>query len=955
MKMYNRICFKLVLGYILLLGITGLGIFTSFHINTTIQQNFGYVATALHTEAAAAALRSVVANVLKDTHSLAQSPEPVRYRSYERNVALTTVLASELDLPGTEHRHTALTESHKSVLHASNTVISQVQAGLDPNVELQTLDTSTDRFYQTLATYINLHRSQLDQHSPLLPRQNTGTIYTIGLCLIVGLLVIGILRLMASALLRPVHRVSAALAAVGQGRFDVALPQRMPTEFAALVASYQTMTEMLRNRQQAFDEQLRQISLLTQISIELRETLDPQIIIERVLKVIAANLAINSASVLIVHTDGTPALAYDMNAGTVKALPIARAQTILERGLAGWALRHNCSVVSSDVSRDSRWFHYSHEHSFAGSAIVVPIRQAHEILGLLTVCHVEPNHFTNRDLLLMEGIASQLGTALSAALRYLSEFQRREQALALLDISQFFTVERSYNDLATLLQEKSASVFGAQQGLLFLGSAANLVTVIMPTTSTSSNNDNAVHHATHIASQAWEGRNIATRRITSGDVALTFVALPLLHGGNAIGAFVLIRSGHDDAMFSANTWSLLTIFTNIIAAICANMHLVATLSHQTEALEALVHQRTAELQRSRDFLRIVFDHLPEGLVLLTENDVLLAANTVFCRDIIGYEPPEVVGQNYATIWQDLEQQAILQIEPQGTFPAFSMHLNQDSQQDALRILWSKVNGQQRWYAVSRIAIAGNDGEVEQYLERWHDVTHQEELHRQLLFHEQLTSLGRLAASVAHEVGNPLQSAVGCLDLCREDTTVSAATREYLDLACSELERMARTLEHLRSLYRSPQTTREYVNINQILEEVQQFTTHQFARRGVHLQLYQDPQLPMIYGQPDGLRQVFLNLALNAEEALPHGGDMVITSQWQQQKQECCILVRDTGIGMCPDQLENLFEPFRSRKARGVGLGLYLSKQIIEQHAGTITVTSTLHQGTTVEIWLPLGG
>lgn len=368
-------------------------------------------------------------------------------------------------------------------------------------------------------------------------------------------------------------------------------------------------------------------------------------------------------------------------------------------------------------------------------------------------------------------------------------------------------------------------------------------------------------------------------------------------------------------------------------------------------------QSEMALQRSRDLLRIVFDHLPEGLILVDRQGLILAANNAFCYGILGQTPRNVVSKAYAQIWSELAPRSDLSLVPQGPsehgvaiippaegpFPLVQAHW---------RILCSDMVGQQRWYTVDRIPISEGPDLPEQCLERWRDITHQEELQRRLLVHEQLTSLGRLAASVAHEVGNPLQSAMGCLELCQADPGLSAGNREYLDLALGELERMSRTMASLRNLYRPPEITWEPVDLNQLLRQVTRFTQRQLQRAKIKVYLHLAERLPMITGQSDALRQVFLNLLLNAQEAMANGGRIDITTQAKSTDRMCVVVVQDTGVGMSSDQLVRLFEPFQSKKAQGVGLGLYLSRQIIEQHTGHIDVSSQPGQGTSFTIQFP---
>ncbi|HEX5689256.1 MAG TPA: histidine kinase dimerization/phospho-acceptor domain-containing protein, partial [Roseiflexaceae bacterium] len=234
-------------------------------------------------------------------------------------------------------------------------------------------------------------------------------------------------------------------------------------------------------------------------------------------------------------------------------------------------------------------------------------------------------------------------------------------------------------------------------------------------------------------------------------------------------------------------WTLLTTFTNVVAAAFVNLQLLDQLQQRAERLEEEVEERTAQLKRSRDLLRIVFDHLPDGLVLLDKDARMLAANEAFCRRVLGLLPTEVIGRSYAAITRELKHKALLQIEqqPLGT--------------GLRRVSCTDTVGHQRWYEVEHFTITVDH--AQQTIERWRDITQQEELKRKLRVHEQLTSIGQLAASVVHEIGNPLQGVRSCLDLCREDGALTPSANEYLTLADHELERINNLLDRLREIYR----------------------------------------------------------------------------------------------------------------------------------------------------------
>jgi GAF domain-containing protein len=456
--------------------------------------------------------------------------------------------------------------------------------------------------------------------------------------------------------------------------------------------------------QALLDDQLRRTSLLTQLAIEFRESLDQATIIEQTLRAVTMHLMAAGTSIIMVRPDQTPELAYTMADGAVQPMPAQLTEAVIARGLAGWVIRHGSSVALSDVARDRRWLQFSEQHR-SGSVIVLPIRQANATLGALTVHRSAPYGFSSHDLILLEGVAAQLGVALSAVRQQASERQRRDQAMALLQMSQFLSAERAPAELAEMIQEKSVSVFGARCGLLFLIEERDdrqTLRAVLPTTPLPV--DHAlIEHAGGAARIAWNGNRILT---TAPSPELTGVALPLVHQGRAIGAFVLIHAGASG--FSATIWSLLTIFTHVLAAACANMDLVQRLTAQTRLLEALVAQRTQQLRHSRDALRSIFDSLPDGLVLLDAAEHLVAANRVFCAEIVGSTPQEIVGQSYAAIWQALEQRGAVRVRLD------------DSDQPRRQRLEVQCTGPAgiRTYQVERVALASEAGAIEQYLEFW---------------------------------------------------------------------------------------------------------------------------------------------------------------------------------------------------------------------------------------------
>lgn len=450
--------------------------------------------------------------------------------------------------------------------------------------------------------------------------------------------------------------------------------------------------------QSLLDDQLRRTSLLTQLAIEFRESLDPPTIVEQTLRAIVAHLVVAGASIVLVGPGSVVELAYSASDTQVQQMAPELARDVIARGLAGWVVRHGSSVALSDVARDRRWLQFSEQHR-TGSVIVIPVRQSNATLGVLTVHRVLPYAFSSHDLILLEGVAAQLGVALSAARHQASERQRRDQAMALLAMSQFLTAERSPAEVAAMLQEKSVLVFGAKAGFLFLMDDAKVLQPIIPEVGLG-RDPGLIRQAAGAAELAWAGQRIAT---TAPAPDLTAVALPLTNHGATIGAFALIHANNGG--FSAAVWSLLTVFTHVIAAACANMTLVARLKEQARSLEALVDQRTRQVQRSRDTLRVVFDSLSEGILLIDGEEKIAAANNHFCAGIAGAHPRDVVGKSYAELWRDLERGGAMRVELLPTPGPGRQRLS--------------VGHGERRFVVERAPI-GDGGGPEQALEFWRE-------------------------------------------------------------------------------------------------------------------------------------------------------------------------------------------------------------------------------------------
>jgi signal transduction histidine kinase len=222
---------------------------------------------------------------------------------------------------------------------------------------------------------------------------------------------------------------------------------------------------------------------------------------------------------------------------------------------------------------------------------------------------------------------------------------------------------------------------------------------------------------------------------------------------------------------------------------------------------------------------------------------------------------------------------------------------------------------------------------------------------QLIQAEKLAATGRLAASLAHEINNPLQAIHNCLHLVVNRPLTDDKKKYYLGLAQAEAERLITLVQRTLEFYRPSQGRLIAAEVNHLIENVLALSSKRLEHGKVQVRAQLRPDLPPVIVVPDQLTQVLLNLIINAVEAMPDGGVLTITSA--QRDGWLAIEVQDTGAGLTPDQAARIFEPFYTTKADGTGLGLAVSYGIIRQHGGRLEVHSAPHQGTTFTVLLPL--
>ena len=234
-----------------------------------------------------------------------------------------------------------------------------------------------------------------------------------------------------------------------------------------------------------------------------------------------------------------------------------------------------------------------------------------------------------------------------------------------------------------------------------------------------------------------------------------------------------------------------------------------------------------------------------------------------------------------------------------------------------------------------------------------DISRRKKDQAALVQSEKLALTGRLAASLAHEINNPLQTVIGCLGLAAETLAEGGDANRYLQIGRDELKRAADIVAQLRDLQRpSGPEEREPTDVHALLRRVLTLSAKQCKEYRVQVILVPGADLSPVTVAPDRMQQVFLNLMLNALESMAEGGRLRISTTRSSEGEGVRVLFQDTGKGIAPDALTHIFDPFYSDKPEGLGLGLFVSRNIVEDHGGRIEVETRVGEGTTFTIWLP---
>jgi len=378
-----------------------------------------------------------------------------------------------------------------------------------------------------------------------------------------------------------------------------------------------------------------------------------------------------------------------------------------------------------------------------------------------------------------------------------------------------------------------------------------------------------------------------------------------------------------------------------VAALASAFNQMSSALHDAHrTLEARIEARTRALRQSQEFTELLLDSVESWVVVVDRSGAVIKANAAAER-LFG---AEIVGQPHHFALEGLRR-------PRDDCPVrrtFDTGRPQRAERSQI------VAGLQEIVNLETFPMFSDDGRVESVVEMGRVITAERERQAQMVHNEKMAAFGLLAAGMAHDIGNPLASIQSQLRVARENGDPRCA-QETLRIVGREVDRIGRLLRDLVDFSRRRRDAVLLVSVNHLVEDVSRLLGHDPRASRVQIELRLAPDLPGVRTREDDLVQVLLNLGINALDAMSEGGVLVIDTSADERVVR--LRVRDTGQGIPEAVRSRVFAPFFTTKAagKGTGLGLFVSRGIVERLGGRLDLASSGADGTVFAIVLPIDG
>ncbi|MBI5317351.1 MAG: PAS domain-containing protein [Nitrospirae bacterium] len=354
------------------------------------------------------------------------------------------------------------------------------------------------------------------------------------------------------------------------------------------------------------------------------------------------------------------------------------------------------------------------------------------------------------------------------------------------------------------------------------------------------------------------------------------------------------------------------------------------------------------LEEVKGLARNILQSIPTGVLTVNPSGVITAANPA-AEAVLTRSATDLLGNSYESVFAEGETiRAVLE--------GALRHQQHVSQKD---LTYESQDRTPHTIRVSTAELTGDDAEPAGVILQAQDVTDWLALEHRVRVADKLAALHTLSAGVAHELRNPLSAMDLNLHLLEEELRERASLPEqatrYLHVLNAECHRLSVILDNFMKFARPGSLGLHEVNVSALIDHIMALMQFEAEERKIRLARAVEGPLPAVLGDETAISQVLVNVVVNAFHAMPNGGLCRVGTEARQANDTrwLVVSVKDTGIGIKKEELARVFEPFYTTKSSGTGLGLAIAYRIMEDHGGTIQVSSTPGIGTTVVLSFPV--
>jgi len=748
-------------------------------------------------------------------------------------------------------------------------------------------------------------------------------------------------------------------------------PEPLAERLEAVTRERNLYAKTLAEANRLYEEKVKELNALRRVADALRSVLSVRKVCCEIVDILVEEVGAENCSLMLLDPS-EKTLAVKAARGSRDArtryydetTPETRFQ--LGEGVAGWVAEHAEPVLLTDTQEDPRFKPAETGELDIRSLLCLPLIEGQQVRGVLNLSHSDINAFTEDNERILTIVANQAGIAL-ANVGLFRQLQEINEALEETVAVRTAEVRKTAGQLAVVNQIAKTinSVINPEEVFgVIVDQVRKLVVFDRASIATLEEQTGTLRFAELAAPAGAPARrhiealtdSIVSRSLRDGRVSAfdaedaesvrelsdfrglrRGVTVPLIFQEKAKGTLILGSS--DVASFTAEDCDLLEKLSEHIAVAVEKSRLYHEMQKLNEELEEIVAERTRELSESEARYRALFEKSAEAIFLMSDTGEMINTNDRWTQltgaeaasgEMLKLEAPE------GGVALPLKEWARKGAQTETFIPELSLRRHDGSR----RIVEVRLNPID---VVGQRAILGVV----------HDITRRKELEEQLLRSEKLAAMGTVAASVAHEINNPLEGIKNCLNLLKNNLDADERTDELFDLVQKGFTRIRDIVRQVLDFHRPSGSATEPLDLVNVLAGIVGLFRNDFKNRKIKLVMNVPKALPRVEGNKSRIEQVLTNIILNAEDAMPEGGKFTVAASADDA--DVTLRFTDTGHGISKDDLENVFEPFFTRKpgGRGTGLGLWVSHSVIQESQGQLTIESEPGEGTTVSVTLPV--